>query len=149
MAVGEFFLLCAVLFTSWIGAAGRVFEFVVEMNGEEPILEILENGDLLENENGDNGYVVLVGNGENVVEVGMEDVREWLRWWRIRPAQQQREEMWKRVWRELDRRDKEAFVNVLEYHGELLWDLGEEYVRGWDTIVEEFGNIDIGEVEKE
>ena len=108
MAVGEFFLFCAALFTSWIGAAGRVFE-VAEMNGEEPILEeILEDGDLLEDEHGDKGYAVLVVNG-----------REWL-WWRIGWVQQEREEMWRRVWRELDRRDKEAFVDVLVYYGELL-----------------------------
>ena len=79
MAVGEFFLFCAALFTSCIGAAGRVFE-VVEMNGEEPILEeMLEDGDLLEGKNGDNGYAVLVENGENVAKVEREDDREWLR----------------------------------------------------------------------
>ena len=53
---------------------------------------------------------------------------------------------------ELDRRDEEAFVDVLVYHGELLWnieDLGEEYVRESDTIGEDFGNIDIAEAEKE
>ena len=136
--VGEFFLFCCTLFGSWIGAVGRAFE-VAEMNGEEVILEkILENGYLLlEDENGDNvwQYAVLAVNGEEAgeveAEVEMEDDREWVRWWRIRRAQQEREEMWRRVWCELDKRDEEAFVDVLVYYEELLWnieDLGEEYV---------------------
>ena len=152
MAVGEFILFCAALFTSWIGAAGRVLEAVAEMKEEEPILEeMLENSDLLEGENGDDGYAVLVENGDNVAKVGAEDDRKWLRWWRIGRAQQERDEMWRRVWCELDRRNKEAFVDVLVYYGELLWnieDLGDEYVRRWDRIVEDFGNIDIDEDEE-
>ena len=151
VAVAEFYVFCCALFGSWMGAVGRAFE-VMEMNGEEAILEILEDGDLLlEDENGDDvwQYAVLAVNGEEAeveAEVETEDDREWLRWWRIGRAQQEREEMWRRVWHELDERDREAFGDVLDYYGELLWyaeDLGDEYVRGWDTVVEEFGDIDI------
>ena len=145
MAVlGEFFLFCAALFGSWIGAVGRVFE-VVEMNRNEAILEeILENGDLLlEDENGDDVWWYAVNGEETEMETEID--RDWLRWWRIGVARQEREEMWKRVWRELDERDREAFGDVLDYYGGLLRYvevLGNEY-RGWDTIVEEFGDIDI------
>ena len=79
-------------------------------------------------------------------EVETEDDQEWLRWWRIGRAQQEREELWRRVWRELDERDRVAFGDALDYYGELLWyveDLGDEYVRGWDTVVEELGGIEI------
>ena len=99
---------------------------------------------LLEDENGDNVWRYAV-NGEEA-EVETEVDRKWLRWWRIGVARQEREEMWKRVWRELDERDREAFGDMLDYYGELLWyaeDLGDEYVRGWDTVVEEFGDKDI------
>ena len=102
-AVGEFFVFCCALFGSWMGAVGRAFE-IMEMNGEEAILEeILEDGDLLlEDENGDDvwEYAVLAINGEEVeveAEVETEDDREWLRWWRIGRAQQESEEMWRRV----------------------------------------------------
>ena len=142
--VAEFILFCSALLASWIGAVGRVFE-VVEMNRNEAILEeILENGDLLlEDENGDDVWWYAVNGEETEMETEID--RDWLRWWRIGVARQEREEMWKRVWRELDERDREAFGDVLDYYGGLLRyveDLGNEY-RGWDTIVEEFGDIDI------
>ena len=71
---------------------------------------------------------------------------EWLRWWRIGRARQESEELWRRVWRELDERDRDNFGDALDFHGELLWnveDLGDEFVRGWDIVVEELGDLKI------
>ena len=118
---------------------------MVEVNGEEDVEEML--GDdmlLLLDENGDDvwGNAILAINGEADVVADS----EWLEQWRIGVAGQENEEMWRRVWRELDERDRVAFGDALDYYGELLWyveDLGDEYVRGWDMVVEEFGDIDI------
>ena len=74
-------------------AVGRM----VEVNGEEDLEEML--GDdllLLLDENGDDVWdnAILAVNGEaNVVADS-----EWLEQWRIGVAQQEREEMWRRVW---------------------------------------------------
>ena len=132
---------------------GRAVE-VLEMNGEdqEILEEVLEEGNLLlvdENGNGVWEYAVKEEiNGYEEAdngEVAYED-NEWIRWWRIGRARQESEELWRRVWRELDERDRDNFGDALDFYGELLWnveDLGDEFVRGWDTVVKELGDIEI------
>ena len=95
VAVAEFFVFCCALFGSWMGDAGRVI-VVLEMNGEEEILEEVLEDVYLEDENGDDvwQYAVLGINGEEVeaeAEAETEVDREWLRWWRIGQARQERE----------------------------------------------------------
>ena len=148
VAVAEFFVFCCALFGSWMGDAGRVI-VVLEMNGEEEILEeVLEDVDLVD-ENGDDvwEYAVLEEINEDEADNGeVAYDNEWLRWWRIGRARQESEELWRRVWRELDERDRDNFGDVLDFYGELLWnveDLGDEFVRGWDIVVEELGDLDI------
>ena len=122
-------------------AVGRM----VEVNGEEDLEEML--GDdllLLLDENGDDVWdnAILAVNGEaNVVADS-----EWLERWRIGVAQQENEEMWRRVWRELDEMDMEEFSDAMDFYGELLWnveELGDEFVEGWDVVIDELGDLQI------
>ena len=118
---------------------------MVEVNGEEDVEEML--GDdmlLLLDENGDDVWdnAILAVNGEaNVVADS-----EWLEWWRIGVAQQENEEMWRRVWRESDEMDMEEFSDAMDFYGELLWnveELGDEFVEGWDVVIDELGDLEI------
>ena len=122
-------------------AVGRM----VEVNGEEDLEDML--GDdllLLLDENGDDVWdnAILAVNGEaNVVADS-----EWLERWRIGVVQQEREEMWRRVWREMDERDREEFSDAMDFYGELLWnveELGDEFVEGWDVVIDELGDLQI------
>ena len=122
-------------------AVGRM----VEVNGEEDLEEML--GDdllLLLDENGDDVWdnAILAVNGEaNVVADS-----EWLERWRIGVAQQENEEMWRRVWRESDEMDMEEFSDAMDFYGELLWnveELGDEFVEGWDVVIDELGDLQI------
>ena len=118
---------------------------MVEVNGEEDVEKML--GDdmlLLLDENGDDvwGNAILPVNGE--ADVVAES--EWLEQWRIGVARQENEEMWRRVWRESDERDGEEFSDAMDFYGELLWnveELGDEFVEGWDVVVEELGDVQI------
>ena len=118
---------------------------MVEVNGEEDVEEML--GDdmlLLLDENGDDvwGNAILAVNGE--ADVVAES--EWLEQWRIGVARQENEEMWRRVWRELDERDGEEFSDAMDFYGELLWnveELGDEFVEGWDVVIDELGDLQI------
>ena len=118
---------------------------MVEVNGEEDVEEML--GDdmlLLLDENGDDvwGNAILAVNGE--ADAVAES--EWLEQWRIGVARQENEEMWRRVWRESDEKDGEEFSDAMDFYGELLWnveELGDEFVEGWDVVVEELGDVQI------
>ena len=118
---------------------------MVEVNGEEDVEEML--GDdmlLLLDENGDDvwGNAILAVNGE--ADVVAES--EWLEQWRIGVARQENEEMWRRVWRELDEKDREEFSDAMDFYGELLWnveELGDEFVEGWDVVIDELGDLQI------
>ena len=137
----EFYLFCCTLFGTWMGAVGRV----IDANGEEDLEEMLGDGLLLlADENGDDVWdnAVLAVNGE---ADAVED-SEWLKWWRIGRAQQENEEMWRRVWRELDEMDMEEFSDAMDFYGELLWnveELGDEFVEGWDVVIDELGDLEI------
>ena len=135
------YLVCCNLFGAWMEAVGRM----VEVNGEEDLEEML--GDdllLLLDENGDDVWdnAILAVNGEaNVVADS-----EWLERWRIGVAQQENEEMWRRVWRESDEMDMEEFSDAMDFYGELLWnveELGDEFVEGWDVVIDELGDLQI------
>ena len=118
---------------------------MVEVNGEEDVEEML--GDdmlLLLDENGDDvwGNAILAVNGEADVVADS----EWLEQWRIGVARQENEEMWRRVWRELDEKDREEFSDAMDFYGELLWnveELGDEFVEGWDVVIDELGDLQI------
>ena len=118
---------------------------MVEVNGEEDVEEML--GDdmlLLLDENGDDvwGNAILAVNGE--ADVVAES--EWLEQWRIGVVRQENEEMWRRVWCESDEEDREEFSDAMDFYGELLWnveELGDEFVEGWDVVVEELGDVQI------
>ena len=118
---------------------------MVEVNGEEDVEEML--GDdmlLLLDENGDDvwGNAILAVNGEADVVADS----EWLEQWRIGVAQQENEEMWRRVWRESDEKDREEFSDAMDFYGELLWnveELGDEFVEGWDVVIDELGDLQI------
>ena len=68
VSVIEFYLFCCTLFGTWMGAVGRV----IEMNGEEDLEEVLEDGLLLlVDENGDDVWdnaVLAVNNEADAVE---------------------------------------------------------------------------------
>ena len=118
---------------------------MVEVNGEEDVEEML--GDdmlLLLDENGDDvwGNAILAVNGE--ADVVAES--EWLEQWIIGVARQENEEMWRRVWRESDEKDGEEFSDAMDFYGELLWnveELGDEFVEGWDVVIDELGDLQI------
>ena len=118
---------------------------MVEVNGEEDVEEML--GDdmlLLLDENGDDvwGNAILAVNGE--ADVVAES--EWLEQWRIGVARPENEEMWRRVWRESDEKDGEEFSDAMDFYGELLWnveELGDEFVEGWDVVIDELGDLQI------
>ena len=59
---------------------------------------------------------------------------------------EEREEMWRRVWRESDEMDMEEFSDAMDFYGELLWnveELGDEFVEGWDVVIDELGDLEI------
>ena len=121
-------------------AVGRI----VEVNGEEDLEEMLEDDLLLLDENGDDVWnnAVLAVNGEADAVADS----EWLKRWRIGVAQQENEEMWRRVWRESDEMDMEEFSDAMDFYGELLWnveELGDEFVEGWDVVIDELGDLEI------
>ena len=136
-----FYLICCNLFGAWMGAVARI----VEVNGEEDLGEMLEDGLLLLlDEDGDDVWnnAVLAVNGEADAVADS----EWLKWWRIGVAQQENEEMWRRVWRESDEMDMEEFSDAMDFYGELLWnveELGDEFVEGWDVVIDELGDLQI------
>ena len=140
VSVIEFYLFCCTLFGTWMGAVGRV----IEMNGEEDLEEVLEDGLLLVDENGDDVWYNAVL--EEYGEADAVEDSEWLKWWRIGRARQENEELWRRVWRYMDEVDMEEFSDAMDFYGELLWnveELGDEFVEGWDVVIDELGDLQI------
>ena len=127
----ELYLICCTLFCSWIGAVGRAIE-VMEMRGEEDILEeVLNDGLLLVDENGDSVWQNAVVDEHGEADA-VED-SEWLKWWVIGCARQENKELWRRVWWYMDEVDMENFSDTMDFYGELLWnveELGDEFLMG-------------------